>query len=519
MSVLGQKVTRLSQINYIQPGDTFLAIRGGVSYKVFGDRIASVEQLNATKEDYTLKINNLENTVSNRLAGIDIRLNNISDTMFLRTAGEALNTAVFALSAEVFELKSTTARLSYVDAVSSNIVNWTSSTFLNKLDTENGYLPFPGPNLYSSNDGSVLTWNSNTSAWVAGPGLSVLTKVDISPIGTIILYAGTNPPPGYLECNGQFVAKVDYPELWNAITDTYGRPGYLSDALFQIPNLSGMEILAANAEAYANEGFLFPISFYIKSLNVGPTSATPVLSSYLKISTQYVPSNGQYLKYSGGEWVPSAITSTTSLPSAASIGSLLTWNGSDWAAGSPNIQSTYEHNSIVAYENTECVFTDIPFSAMKITLVISDLDISAGNGTYVKLKLGTRQNFINSGYNNSCQGTFANPYQRTSGGYYSYITNSALPTDAAYLLVRLDDFITKNEIGGLDAIVTLMRSYKSLLTSDSKWVYTHTGHVGATVIHGSGSVMLNNPSPDTIGIFPPNPSSVITRGQMTLYWE
>jgi len=519
MSVLGQKVTKLSQINYIQPGDVFLAIRGGVSYKVFGDRIASIEQLNATKADYNLKIGNVETAVANRFGGIDIRLNNISDSMFLKTDGEALSSSVFSLSTEVFELRESTAPLSYVDSMSSNIVNWTNHTFANKLATEYGYLPFPDPNIYSRSNGSVLTWSDLTSAWEAGPGLSVLTKVDISPVGTIILYAGMNAPMGYLECNGQIVVKTDYPDLWNNITDTYGRPQGLDDALFQIPNLSGVEIMAANTLDYTATSSSIPITFYIKCLNINPSSASSLLSSYIKISTQDAPLNNQYLKYSDGEWIPSAVVSTSTLPSATVVGSFLAWNGNEWAAGPSQIQSVYEHNSIVAYENAECVFTDIPATAEKITLVISDLDITEGNGTFVKLKLGNGSFFINSGYNNSCQGTFANPYQRTSGGYYSYITNTALPTDAAHILVRVDDFITKNETGGLDTIITFMRSYRSLLNPTSKWVYSYTGHIGATVIHGAGSVLLDNPTPDTIGIFPPNPSSVITRGQMTLYWE
>jgi microcystin-dependent protein len=519
MSVLGQKVTKLSQLNYIQPGDVFLAIRGGVSYKVFGDRIASIEQLNIVKSDYTLKLNNLETTTSNRFTNVDIRLNNIAETMFLKTDGYALSSAVFSLSSEVVELKNTTAKTTYVNNVSADIVNWTNNVFATKSNTQSTYIPKPGTNLYSGSNGSVLTWNSSASAWQSGPGLSIFSRTDISPIGTIILYGGTTAPLEYLECNGQVVAKLDYPELWNTITDTYGRDPNLADEFFQVPNLSGVELMATNSSELSSKVGTIPVTFYIKALSLVPTSANSALSSYLKVSPQYVPDNNQYLKYSNGEWIPAPITSTVALPPGTTAGSALIWNGIDWIASSSKIQSIYEHNSFVAYENSECVFTDIPSIAKKITLVISDLDILADNGTFVKIRLGNGSAFVNSGYENSCQGTFANPYQRTAGGYYSYTSNTSSPIDAAYILVRIDDFITKNEVGGLDAIITFMRSYKSLLTPTTKWVYTHTGRIGTNVVHGAGSVTLENLAPDMIGIYPPNPASVITRGQITLYWE
>lgn len=521
MSVLGQKVTKLSHINYIQPGDTFLAVRGGVSYKVFGDRIASVEQLNTAKADYQIKIENLKIEHDNRFKGIDIRLDNISNSIFLKTDGLALSTSVFNLSSEVYGLKETVADLTYVETVSTDIVNWSNLMFAPKRD----YVPLPSANIYSSDEGSVLTWNNASKMWEAGPGLSVLTKIDISPIGTIILHGGSLAPQGYLACNGQIVAKSDYPELWNTITDSYGRPNDLNESLFKLPDLSNVNLLASNNIGLSPENNI-PITFYIKAQNVNPTSATSVLSSYLKISTRYAPTENQYLKYSNGEWVPSPVVVTNNLPTGTTVGSLLTWNGIDWVAGSSRIQSIYEHGSIVAYENSECVFTDIPSTAKKITLTISDLDIgneqtiSSVSGKYVMLRLGNGDNYAVSGYKNSCQGTYAHPYQRTSGGYYSYITNASNEdVTAVYILVRIDDFITKNETGGLDSIITFMRSNGSLLNSASTWVYSYTGRIGATTIQGAGSVKLDIRTPNKIGIFPPNPNAKITRGQMTIYCE
>jgi microcystin-dependent protein len=525
MSVLGQKVTKLSQINYIQPGDTFLAIRGGVSYKVFGDRIASVEQLNAAKAEYTLRLNNAEQTLQSSLVTFNTKLNAISsiaiDDMFLKTDGVYLSATVLSLSSyayrEIALLKAGSSQNTYVDAVSSNIVNWSTSTFLTKLSAQKTYIPLPAANIYSDADGSTLTWNKGLSAWTAGPGVSIFAKQDVGPVGSIILYGGNTAPEGYLECNGQAVSKTTYATLWNTIGDTYGRPPGLSNELFKVPNLADMGIIAS-------ESSLGPVSvsamFCIKALVSETATANTILSSYLKISTQSSPVNDQYLRFSNGEWIPSTPTLTVSpLPTASVAGSLLTWTGSTWVAGSPQIQSVYTHNSITAsISSTECVFTDIPSTAKKITVVVSNLNITDNNGTFVKLRLGNNSGFVISGYNDSCQGIYANTFQRASGGYYSYITNASNPSDGAYLLVKIDDYVTGAITGGLDTIITFMRAGTNL-NSSSTWVYTHTGRIGRSVIHGAGSVLINSLSAGRVGFYPPNPNSFITSGQMTLYWE
>jgi microcystin-dependent protein len=49
--------------------------------------------------------------------------------------------------------------------------------------------------------------------------------VTTSPPGTIVMYAGSNAPAGWLECNGGSVARASYPELFAAIGTTYGTTG------------------------------------------------------------------------------------------------------------------------------------------------------------------------------------------------------------------------------------------------------------------------------------------------------
>ena len=54
-----------------------------------------------------------------------------------------------------------------------------------------------------------------------------------TPIGTVLSFAGLNPPNGYLLCDGGSYAVVDYQDLYDVIGNTYGGDG----TNFNVPNL------------------------------------------------------------------------------------------------------------------------------------------------------------------------------------------------------------------------------------------------------------------------------------------
>lgn len=54
--------------------------------------------------------------------------------------------------------------------------------------------------------------------------------------GSVIDFAGTNPPIGWLLCAGQTLSRSDYPDLFAAIGTTYGAP---SGATFNLPDCRG----------------------------------------------------------------------------------------------------------------------------------------------------------------------------------------------------------------------------------------------------------------------------------------
>ena len=63
------------------------------------------------------------------------------------------------------------------------------------------------------------------------------------PIGAILPYAGTNPPAGFLFCDGSEVQKSQYPELYSVINDYYNGSTPLATApfntTFRLPDLRG----------------------------------------------------------------------------------------------------------------------------------------------------------------------------------------------------------------------------------------------------------------------------------------
>lgn len=61
-----------------------------------------------------------------------------------------------------------------------------------------------------------------------------------APAGMIAPYAGTSLPDGWLWCSGDEVGRADYPELFEAIGETYGRGDGVTS--FNVPDLRGRVI-------------------------------------------------------------------------------------------------------------------------------------------------------------------------------------------------------------------------------------------------------------------------------------
>lgn len=101
----------------------------------------------------------------------------------------------------------------------------------------------PFPNVSKKND-YILTYRASESR-SAGQGLLKQTRDtfvgDLGvPIGTILPYAGTNAPYGYLFCDGSEQEKTKYQDLYDVIGSTYNGSTTLAGVnTFRLPDLRG----------------------------------------------------------------------------------------------------------------------------------------------------------------------------------------------------------------------------------------------------------------------------------------
>jgi microcystin-dependent protein len=76
--------------------------------------------------------------------------------------------------------------------------------------------------------------------------LMVLTETDLVKTGTILAFAGTTAPKGYLLCNGSLVSKIQYPHLHGVIGTSYGLDADDTN-LFAVPDLRGRMIVGTSS--------------------------------------------------------------------------------------------------------------------------------------------------------------------------------------------------------------------------------------------------------------------------------
>lgn len=101
----------------------------------------------------------------------------------------------------------------------------------------------PAPNVSKKND-YILTYRASEAS-TAGSGLLKQTRdtfvADLGvPIGTILPYAGSNAPYGYLFCDGSEQEKTKYQDLYDVIGSTYnGTATLVGVNTFRVPDMRG----------------------------------------------------------------------------------------------------------------------------------------------------------------------------------------------------------------------------------------------------------------------------------------
>ncbi|WP_336279005.1 tail fiber protein [Bartonella sp. CB175] len=108
--------------------------------------------------------------------------------------------------------------------------------------TDTGVIPLKGGELQA---GGIyeMVYNDNASMedhdgwYLLNPTPIPLPKIKIFPSGFIATFAMQEVPGGWLLCNGATYEREDYPELFKAIGDQWGKD---SDTTFKVPDFRGM---------------------------------------------------------------------------------------------------------------------------------------------------------------------------------------------------------------------------------------------------------------------------------------
>lgn len=91
-----------------------------------------------------------------------------------------------------------------------------------------------------------VTLSDATSALLGGAEtVDEALAAAVAPAGSIVWYAATTPPPGYLICDGSAVSRTDYARLFEAIGTTFGKGD--GETTFALPDLRAKFIRGAGA--------------------------------------------------------------------------------------------------------------------------------------------------------------------------------------------------------------------------------------------------------------------------------
>jgi microcystin-dependent protein len=155
---------------------------------------------------------------------------------FFKTTATGIISVVFpdagAPPAEVGELLRHGADVKWYDGTAARTVVSTDATqtLTNKTLTATASIAFTDQGADPTSPGT-LQRNGGRLKWHDG---NVVVTLDVPP-GTVVAFAGTTIPAGWLLCNGQAVSRTTYAALFAVIGTTYGAGD--GSTTFNVPNL------------------------------------------------------------------------------------------------------------------------------------------------------------------------------------------------------------------------------------------------------------------------------------------
>lgn len=207
----GQKISLLPPVSQVLPTDMFVISRGGNTYKIYGSNLTTSPQFEAlttvvAAKSTKLELEQVRTSFASATAASNSRLDTIASTY----------TTTAYVNNEIDQ-----ARV-YIDDK--------SRTFTNVLT---GYIASPA----TPQVGNNIIWNGNK--WIAetppAPNINNYS-LDIASVGSVVWFADSTPPEGYLVCNGASVSRAAYSELFAVIGTRFGS---VDSAHFNLPDLRG----------------------------------------------------------------------------------------------------------------------------------------------------------------------------------------------------------------------------------------------------------------------------------------
>ena len=202
----GQKISSMTLVRDLQDIDQFPIARNGSTYKIAGASLASRVQLES-----------LSAVIAEAFSSGSIAQN--STALLANLSSSVIFNPDFPLHGQV---------LTYDDSTET----WVASASPGKNILPGGLDVAP---YY------ILTYDPTTTSWVAsaapaGAG-EVVIKGDGAPIGSVMFFAASSAPPGWIECAGQSLHKDTFIDLWKVIKYTHGYSA--EGSYFNVPDLRG----------------------------------------------------------------------------------------------------------------------------------------------------------------------------------------------------------------------------------------------------------------------------------------
>ena len=159
------------------------------------------------------------------------------------------------------------------------------------------------------------------------------------PTGTVLDYAGSTVPSGYLLCYGQDVSRTTYSALFAAIGTTYGSGD--GSTTFTLPPASGRVVAGKDDMGGTPANLLTGVSGSVDGTTLGATGG----------SETYTQTSSTLYGHAHSEAARGIDTGSTYTASAVLTNSMLTGSTSTGSAGSsqamPNVQPTLVLNKII----------------------------------------------------------------------------------------------------------------------------------------------------------------------------